>query len=84
MIQPKTPFASDAHSISCIAGAGRDDATLARCLRAVFCGVSPVSALKARLNGPSEPKPASSAIVEIGVADCAGSASAALASARRH
>jgi len=46
-------------------------------------GVTPVVALKARLNGPSDWKPASSAIVVTGTSACAGSASAALASSIR-
>src|SRR5215472_13883881 len=46
-------------------------------------GVTPVVALKARLNGPSDWKPASIAIVMTGTSTCAGSASAALASSNR-
>ncbi|MGY4423835.1 hypothetical protein ACVWY2_006284 [Bradyrhizobium sp. JR6.1] len=46
-------------------------------------GVTPVVALKARLKGPSDWKPASIAMVMTGTADCEGSASAALASSIR-
>src|SRR5580692_3240544 len=46
-------------------------------------GVTPVVALKARLNGPSDWKPASIAIVITGTSACEGSASAALASSIR-
>src|SRR3954451_13216342 len=46
-------------------------------------GVTPVVALKARLNGPSDWKPASIAMVMTGTSAWLGSASAALASAIR-
>src|SRR5829696_2735651 len=46
-------------------------------------GVTPVIALKARLKGPSDWKPASIAIVITGTSAWLGSASAALASAIR-
>src|SRR5215468_4914194 len=45
--------------------------------------VTPVVALKARLNGPSDWKPASMAMVMTGTSACAGSASAVLASSIR-
>src|SRR5262245_39907532 len=46
-------------------------------------GVTPVTVLKARLNGPSDWKPASMAMVMTGTSSWAGSASAALASSIR-
>ena len=46
-------------------------------------GVTPVVALKARLKGPSDWKPASIAMVMTGTSACDGSASAALASSIR-
>ena len=46
-------------------------------------GVQPSNSLNARLKGGRLPKPASSAIVRMGTARCAGSASAARASAKR-
>ena len=48
---------------------------------AELAGVMPASALKARLKGPSELKPALSAMVRIATSAWAGSASAVLASA---
>src|SRR5712675_3255838 len=46
-------------------------------------GVTPVVALKARLKGPSDWKPASIAMVITGTSACEGSARAALASSIR-
>src|SRR5215217_195837 len=46
-------------------------------------GVTPVMALKARLNGPSDWKPASIAMVMTGTSTCVGSDSAVLASSMR-
>src|ERR1700759_949045 len=60
----------------------RSQAANAFCLR-YSLGVTPVSALKARLKGPSDWKPASIAMVMTGTSPCAGSASAALASSIR-
>ena len=47
------------------------------------CGVMPVSALKARLNGPIDPNPQSSAIVRIGKWASAGSTRRRFASSMR-
>ena len=51
--------------------------------RRYSCGVMPVSALKARLNGPIEPNPQSSAIVRIGKWASAGSTRRRFASSMR-
>lgn len=61
---------------------GADQAVLAFSFR-YSVGVTPVVALKARLKGPSDWKPASIAMVMTGTSACAGSASAALASSIR-
>jgi hypothetical protein len=52
-------------------------------LRRYSVGVMPVSALKARLNGPSDWNPASSAIVKIGTSAWSGSTSARFTSDSR-
>src|ERR1700739_117621 len=57
----------------------RRQAANAFCLR-YSLGVPPVSALKARLKGPSDWKPASIAMVMTGTSACLGSASAGVAS----